>query len=88
MTGLADEVRLYSFPDNIFPYTHSVEFSTAFSSVPVISYGIIYFDMNYNENPRVNVQKESSNTTHVVFQLSTWSDTQMYALGISWIACD
>ena len=65
-----------------------MNFDPEFTSDPVMTYGIVSFDINFQENPRIVVDLLMLNRSMARIRMDKVHDTKLYGVGISWMACD
>lgn len=72
-----DEPRTFSLP---------VTFSIPFVSAPVVSLGLAGFDIDQRDSARINLQATNITATGFTALISTWRDTRVYSVALSWLA--
>nr|XP_022321399.1 uncharacterized protein LOC111123390 [Crassostrea virginica]XP_022321400.1 uncharacterized protein LOC111123390 [Crassostrea virginica]XP_022321401.1 uncharacterized protein LOC111123390 [Crassostrea virginica]XP_022321402.1 uncharacterized protein LOC111123390 [Crassostrea virginica] len=81
------EVMIYKYPDSPFPQRRVVTFKTPFKDRPAVMYGIKMIDSPYNQNTRANVRLLWVRPERFALLLSSSHDTNLYGLGVVWMAC-
>ncbi|XP_062600190.1 uncharacterized protein LOC134261810 [Saccostrea cucullata] len=81
-------ISAYSYPvEPFYPVTETVIFDPPFSDTPSVMYALNFIDVNYAENFRVNSSLLYVDKYQAQLQMSTWHDTKLYGIGLSWMAC-
>lgn len=81
-------VGAYDYPQAPeYPVKEIVVFDPPFDEKPQMMYGLNFIDVNYAENFRVNSSLVYIDRYQAVLQMSTWHDTKLYGVGLSWMAC-
>jgi hypothetical protein len=70
-----------------WPYIKKIRFNPPFSATPSFVYGFVTLDLSNNKGIRAHAQIKDLTRTGVSILLRKWSDTVMYGLNISWMAC-
>jgi hypothetical protein len=63
-----------------------VAFSRAFSAPPIVQVGIVGLDVSKEDNLRVRVRALEISETGFVLQASTWLNTRIWSVEVSWLA--
>jgi hypothetical protein len=71
------EPRTFSLP---------IIFSVPFDSTPVVSLGLAGFDIDQRDSARINLQAANISQTGFTALISTWRDTRVYSVTLSWLA--
>lgn len=81
-------VGAYDYPQAPeYPVKEIVVFDPPFDEKPQMMYGLNFIDVNYAENFRVNSSLVYIDRYQAVLQMSTWHDTKLYGVGLSWMVC-
>jgi hypothetical protein len=87
---LVDGWNLASLPEDGSgePRTFSlpITFSFPFVSAPVVSLGLAGFDIDQRDSARINLQATDITAAGFTALISTWRDTRVYSVTLSWIA--
>lgn len=63
-----------------------INFPTPFAKAPIVMVSINRLDSGASANLRINATTDTVNTNGFELLVTTWWDTQIYSVGVSWIA--
>lgn len=63
-----------------------INFPTPFATAPIVVVSINRIDSGASQNLRIRVLTDTVNTSGFELLASTWWDSQIYSVGVSWIA--
>lgn len=87
-TGQSGSIGAYNYPQAPeYPVKEIIIFDPPFDEKPQMMYGLNFIDVNYAENFRVNSSLVHIDKFQAILQMSTWHDTKLYGVGLSWMAC-
>ncbi len=67
-------------------YRSYVAFATPFANIPMVHAGISGFDIDNRDTARLRVRAEAISAEGFELCISTWRQTRVYQVEISWIA--
>lgn len=73
----AEEARVFRF---------TVFFAAPFDSAPVVHLGLTGFDIDQRDSGRLNLHVTEITPASFVVEVSTWRDTRVYSVALSWLA--
>lgn len=86
--GQSGSIGAYNYPQAPeYPVKEIIIFDPPFDEKPQMMYGLNFIDVNYAENFRVNSSLVYIDKFQAILQMSTWHDTKLYGVGLSWMAC-
>lgn len=86
--GQSGSIGAYNYPQAPeYPVKEIIIFDPPFDKKPQMMYGLNFIDVNYAENFRVNSSLVYIDKFQAILQMSTWHDTKLYGVGLSWMAC-
>ncbi|XP_078338893.1 uncharacterized protein LOC144627021 [Crassostrea virginica] len=81
-------IRAFDYPQAPkYPVRETIQFDPPFDETPAMMYALNFIDVNYAENFRVNSSLIYVDRYRAQLQMSTWHDTKLYGIGLSWMAC-
>lgn len=87
-TGQSGNIRAFDYPQAPkYPVRETIQFDPPFDETPAMMYALNFIDVNYAENFRVNSSLMYVDRYRAQLQMSTWHDTKLYGIGLSWMAC-
>lgn len=86
-TGQFGELLYKGYPFTPFPLKRTIVFEIPFEEEPAFMYAIKMLDLNYAENTRAAVELKNLTNHEFTLEMKTIHDTQMYGLGVTWMAC-
>ena len=87
-TGQSGSIRAFDYPQAPkYPVRETIQFDPPFDETPAMMYALNFIDVNYAENFRVNSSLIYVDRYRAQLQMSTWHDTKLYGIGLSWMAC-
>ncbi|CAH0055465.1 unnamed protein product [Clonostachys solani] len=79
-----NDVRSWQKPEE--KTSGRVNFSQKFSQVPKVTVSLRSVDTNKDYNTRVKVYTSDIDKTGFTIHADSWSNTQLYSAGVSWVA--
>jgi H-type lectin domain len=67
-------------------FSARVEFERAFNAPPVVQIGVTGFDIDNQDNARLNVGITSVDANGFDVELRTWWNTRIWSVDLSWFA--
>ena len=67
-------------------FRSKVTFDRAFNAPPVVQIGIVGFDISEEDSARLEASVENISTHGFELVLSTWLNTRLWRVNVSWLA--
>ena len=67
-------------------YTAAVSFPEAYLSAPVVHAALTGFDLDQRDSARVSVAVSNVTNTGFTIAITTWRETRVYGVEVSWLA--
>ncbi|XP_048776161.1 uncharacterized protein LOC125680533 [Ostrea edulis] len=81
------ELEFFSYPESPFPQQRTIKFKRPFNDRPVVMYCMRMIDSHYNLNTRANIRLLWVRPERFSLRITAAHDSQLYGLGVSWMAC-
>jgi hypothetical protein len=73
-------------PETPRTFTLPVAFAAPFAHPPVVQAGLVGFDLDQRDSGRLSTRVTNITTTGFDLVFTTWEDTRVYAVEVSWLA--
>ncbi len=67
-------------------YVYHVDFEVPFQTAPVVQVSLTGFDLDQRDSARLNVESIAIDMYGFDIVVSTWNETRVYGVDVSWIA--